>query len=91
MNLTRVRRPASVASGPFRPALDSHLEKQMDFETFFRTDPLPNPTRPSITGVVCGVRVDEIGAPLMQEIRYLDKLINEPAKRKAMTKVIREG
>ena len=61
-------------------ALDAQLEKGTDFETFFAEAPALNPSRGSITGVVCGVRVEDIEDPLMQEIRYLDKLVDELAK-----------
>ena len=57
--------------------LSSLVESETDFETFFAEAPQVNPARRSITGVVCGVRVETIEAPLMQEIRYLDKLIDE--------------
>lgn len=58
---------------------------------FFRNAPQPNPNRKLITGVVCGIRVETIAEPLMQEIRYLDKLIDELAKGKAMEKILRDG
>jgi hypothetical protein len=70
--------------------LDSHLARKTDFETFFAQAPRLNPARANITGVVCGVRVEEIADPLMREIRYLDKLIDELAKGKAMAKILRE-
>jgi hypothetical protein len=69
---------------------DSHLAKQSDFETFFAQAPRMNPARARITGVVCGVRVENVVEPLMREIRYLDKLIDELAKGKAMEKILRE-
>ena len=69
--------------------LNSLLEKQVDFETFFSEAPAMNPSRTLIKGVVCGVRVEEIEEPLMQEIRFLDKLIDELAKGKAMEKILR--
>ncbi len=68
--------------------LESHLKKMTDFETFFAKAKL-NPSRRLITGVVCGVRVEDIKEPLMQEIRYLDKLIDELAKGKSMEKILR--
>ena len=71
-------------------ALEVQLEKQTDFETFFAEAPQMNPLRSLIKGVVCGVRVEDIEEPFMQEIRYLDKLIDELAKRKAMEKILRE-
>ena len=70
--------------------LQLQLEKQSDFETFFAEAPRLNPLRKSIKGVICGVRVEEIEEPTMQEIRYLDKLIDEPAKGKAMARILRE-
>jgi hypothetical protein len=69
--------------------LDVHLDQQTDFETFFAQAPEPNPSRRLIKGVICGVRVEEIEEPTMQEIRYLDKLVDELAKGKAMDKILR--
>lgn len=68
--------------------LDAHLADKTDFETLFAAAKL-NPAREAITGVVCGVRVEEVAEPLMREIRYLDKLIDELAKGKAMAKILR--
>jgi hypothetical protein len=68
--------------------LHAHLEAGTTFEEFFAQANL-NPAAASITGVVCGVRVEEIEDPLMQKIRYLDKLVDELAKGKAMEKVLR--
>lgn len=70
--------------------LETQLEKQVDFETFFKEAPHLNPARSLITGVICGVRIEEIEEPLMKEIRYLDKLIDELAKGKDMKKILRE-
>jgi hypothetical protein len=70
--------------------LDAQLEKQTDFETFFKEAPQMNPSRGLIKGVVCGVRVEDIKEPAMQEIRYLDKMIDELAKGKAMDKILRK-
>ena len=70
--------------------LEAELEKQTDFETFFTEAPQLNPSRALIKGVICGVRVGDIEEPTMQEIRYLDKLIDELAKGKAMEKVLRK-
>src|ERR1041385_7711327 len=67
--------------------LETQLEKQTDFETFFAEAPHLNPSRALIKGVVCGVRVEAIEDPTMQEIRYLDKLIDELAKGKTMEKI----
>ena len=69
--------------------LDGQLKKQKDFETFFREAPKPNPARKLITGVICGVRVEDIAEPTMREIRYLDKLVDELAKGKALEKILR--
>ena len=69
-------------------ALDAHLAKETTVEDFF-ADARLNPHASSITGVVCGVRVEDIEDPLMQKIRYLDKLVDELAKGKAMEKVLR--
>ncbi|REJ11086.1 DUF2200 domain-containing protein [Halobacillus trueperi] len=71
--------------------LEAHLEKKTDFETFFAEAPELNPSRAMIKGVICGVRVEEIEEPTMQEIRYLDKLIDELAKGKAMEKILRKS
>ncbi len=65
------------------------LENETDFETFFNQSPAPNPARSLIKGVVCGVRVEEVPDPIMREIRYLDKLIDELAKGKDMNKILR--
>lgn len=69
--------------------LQAQLEKQTDFETFFKEAPEMNPSRALIKGVVCGVRVEDIEEPTMREIRYLDKLIDELAKGKVMEKILR--
>jgi hypothetical protein len=70
--------------------LDSQIAKRSDFETFFAQSPRPHPARAKITGVICGVRVEDVAEPLMREIRYLDKLIDELAKGRAMEKILRE-
>jgi hypothetical protein len=69
--------------------LEGQLKKQKNIETFFKEAPKLNPARKQITGVICGVRVEEIQDPLMREIRYMDKLIDELAKGKAMEKILR--
>ena len=69
--------------------LEQHLKKQTDFETFFKEAPELNPSRTLIKGVVCGVRVEDIQEPTMREIRYLDKLVDELAKGKAVEKIMR--
>ncbi len=67
------------------------MKKQTSFEDFYTKAPKMNPSRKLITGVVCGIRVEEIDDPLMKEIRYLDKLIDELAKGRAMEKIKREA
>lgn len=69
--------------------LKDQLKKQTDFETFFKSAPKLNPLRSLVKGVVCGVRVEDIKEPTMREIRYLDKLIDELARGKAMEKILR--
>jgi len=69
--------------------LDGQLKKEKDFETFFKEAPQMNPARKLIKGVICGVRVEDIKEPTMQEIRYLDKLVDELAKGKVMDKILR--
>ena len=69
--------------------LQNVLESQVDFETFFARAPRLNPNMGRITGVVCGVRVENVADPLMQKIRYLDKLIDELAKGKKMSDILR--
>lgn len=71
-------------------SLSRELENQTDFETFFNTAPKMNPVRKQITGVICGVRVEDIEEPTMQEIRYLGKLVDELAKGKTMEKILRK-
>jgi hypothetical protein len=70
--------------------LEAQIARRTDFETFFADAPRPNLARAEIKGVVCGVRVEEIAEPLMREIRYLDKLVDELAKGKAMEKILRK-
>ena len=69
--------------------LQTQLDNEVDFQTFFAGAPDMNTNRSLIKGVVCGVRVEDVEEPLMQEIRYLDKLIDELAKGKAMEKILR--
>jgi hypothetical protein len=76
-------------TGYSQEEVEAQLEKQTDFETFFAEAPQLNPSRALIKGVICGVRVEDIEEPTMQAIRYLDKLIDELAKRKAMEKILR--
>lgn len=71
--------------------LAEQLERRVDFETFFAEAPALNPARTQISGVICGVRIQEIEEQLMREIRYLDKLVDELAKGRAMEKILRAG
>ncbi len=77
-------------TGYSQKELKAKLEKQTDFETFIAQAPHLNPSRTLIKGVVCGVRVEDIKEPTMREIRYLDKLIDELAKGKAMDKILQK-
>jgi hypothetical protein len=77
-------------TGYSQKALEAQLAKKTDFETFFAKAPKLNPSRALITGVICGIRVEDIKEPLMQELRYMDKLIDELAKGKAMEKILRK-
>ena len=70
--------------------LDGLLKNKTNFETFFAEAPELNPSRTLIKGVICGVRIEEIEDPLMREIRYLDKLIDELAKGRPMEKILRK-
>jgi hypothetical protein len=76
-------------TGYTQKKLGSQIKKQTDLETFFAEAPKLNPSRTLIMGVICGVRVEEIKHPLMREIRYMDKLVDELAKGKAMEKILR--
>jgi hypothetical protein len=76
-------------TGYSQDALEAQLSNRTDFETFFAEAPQMNPSRALIKGVVCGVRVEDIEEPTMKEIRYLDKLIDELAKGKAMERILR--
>ena len=71
--------------------LEALLKKQTDLETFYAEAPCPNPSRALIKGLICGVRVEDIKEPTMREIRYLDKLIDELAKGKALEKILRKN
>ncbi len=71
--------------------LEAELAAGTDFESFFAKAPRLNPARGAITGVICGIRVEDIEDPLMREIRYLDKLIDELSRGKKMEKILREG
>lgn len=76
-------------TGYDQAGFEAQLEKEADFETFFAEAPEMNPSRDLITGVICGIRVEEVEEPLMREIRYLDKLVDELAKGKAMGRILR--
>ncbi|HEY8426593.1 MAG TPA: DUF2200 domain-containing protein [Limnochordales bacterium] len=76
-------------TGYSQEELEAHLQEGTDLETFFTQAPRPNPARQSITGVICGVRVETIEDPIMREIRYLDKLVDELARGKPMAKILR--
>ena len=76
-------------TGYSQQQLETVIQNQTDFETFFAEAPNLNPSRKLITGIVCGIRVEDIQEPTMREIRYLDKLIDELAKGKAMDKILR--
>jgi len=77
-------------TGYSKKTLESQLQKQTSLETFFAEAPRLNPARKLITGMICGIRVEDIKEPTMQEIRYLDKLIDELAKGKAMDRILRK-
>ena len=77
-------------TGYDKAGLQQQIEQENDFETFFAQAPAIHPDSALIKGVVCGVRVEEIEDPLMQKLRYLDKLIDELAKGKAMKKILRQ-
>jgi hypothetical protein len=77
-------------TGYSQKGLEAQLKKQTDFETFFAEAPQLNPSRVLIKGIICGVRVEDIEEPTMQEIRYLDKLVDELAKGKTMEKILRK-
>jgi hypothetical protein len=77
-------------TGYTKKGLEAVIKKQTNLETFFARAPKLNPARSLITGVVCGVRVEEIKEPTMREIRYLDKLVDELAKGRAMEKILRK-
>ncbi|MBP8059609.1 MAG: DUF2200 domain-containing protein [Chloroflexi bacterium] len=77
-------------TGYDQAGLQQQIEQKNDFETFFAQAPAMNPNCSLIKGVVCGIRVEEIEDPLMQKLRYLDKLIDELAKGKKMEKILRQ-
>ena len=71
-------------------ALADQIERRTDFETFFDEAPALHPNAAKITGVICGVRIEEIEDPLMRKIRYLDKLVDELAKGRPMDRILRQ-
>lgn len=77
-------------TGYDRTGLQRQIDQENDFETFFAESPAIHPNSSLIKGVVCGVRVEEIEDPLMRNVRYLDKLIDELAQGKAMEKILRQ-
>lgn len=77
-------------TGHDQKSLKEAIKTETDIETFFKTAPKLNPKRKLITGVVCGVRVEKVEEKTMREIRYLDKLIDELAKGKALEKILRD-
>ncbi|PKN02777.1 DUF2200 domain-containing protein [Candidatus Dojkabacteria bacterium HGW-Dojkabacteria-1] len=77
-------------TGYTQQQLEIEIEKNTDFETFFKKASKLNPKRNLIKGIICGIRIEEIEDPLMREIRYLDKLIDELAKGKSMEKILRK-
>lgn len=78
-------------TGYSQQQLEAVLENKTNFEDFFAEAPKLHPNRALIKGIICGVRIEEIEDPLMREIRYLDKMIDELAKGKKMEKILREG
>lgn len=76
-------------TGYSKTELQQHIGQESDFETFFAKAPAIHPNSSLIRGVICGVRVEEIDDPLVQKVRYLDKLIDELAKGKALEKIMR--
>lgn len=77
-------------TGYTKAGLQKQIDKGVDFETFYTKAPAFHPNASLITGVVCGIRVEDISDPLMQKLRYLDKLIDELAKGRTMEKILRQ-
>lgn len=77
-------------TGYSQEQLERRLESETSFEDFFAQAPVMNPARSLITGTICGIRVEEIEEPVMREIRYLDKLVDELAKGRPMEKILRK-
>ena len=78
-------------TGYSQDGLEAQLERRTDLETFIAEAPRPNPSRSLIKGLICGVRVEDIEEPVMREIRYLDKLIDELAKGRPLEKILRKA
>lgn len=78
-------------TGYTQAGLEACLQDGTDFESFFTRAPRLNPARTAITGLICGVRVETIDDPVMREVRYLDKLIDELARGRPMSKILRAG
>ncbi|UXS75762.1 DUF2200 domain-containing protein [Staphylococcus chromogenes] len=76
-------------TGYSQTELESQLKKEVSFETFFNEAPQLNPDRKKVTGVICGILVEDIEDPIVQEVRYLDKMIDELAKGKSLNKIFR--
>ena len=77
-------------TGYTQKGLEKQINTKVDFETFFAQAPKLNPNVSKITGVICGYRIEEIADPLMKKVRYLDKLVDELAKGRAMEKILRQ-
>lgn len=77
-------------TGYTQSKLNAQIKKEVTFETFFKESPKRNPSRTLITGMVCGVRVEEVEDPVMREVRYLDKLVDELARGRSMEKILRK-
>ena len=85
-----VEEVTSWLTGYTEQQIDELMDSEISYGDFFRQAPAMNPNREKITGVVCGVRVENVENPLMRDIRYLDKLVDELARGKAMEKILRE-
>lgn len=77
-------------TGYTQKGMEKEIEKKTDFQTFFDKAPKLNPSRKLITGMICGVRIEEIKDPVMREVRYMDKLVDELAKGRPMEKILRK-
>lgn len=86
---TELDRVITWLTGYSQKQLEAQLKAEASLEDFFAQAPKMNPNRKLITGVICGIRVEEIEEPLMQEIRYMDKLVDELARGKALDKILR--